>query len=107
MLFKNENKGNEMVDIVSHLHQYVPVIHDTDRKTISNGDSVTVNKDVCRPLLFGGDQLTAARARGAKKSRRNSEGMVGKLTGLHPVAEDWHTKANFLEVCTFSIIIHI
>ena len=66
---------------------------------------VSLSTKMCRPLLFGGDQLTAARARGAKKSRRNSEGMVGKLTGLHPVAEDWHTKANFLEVCTFSIII--
>ena len=53
MLFKNENKGNEMVDIVSHLHQYVPVIHDTDRKTISNGDSVTVNKDVSSTAIWG------------------------------------------------------
>ena len=28
VLLKNENKGDEMVEIISHLHQYIPY-HDT------------------------------------------------------------------------------
>ena len=50
------------------------------------------------PILFGGDQLTAARARGAKKAKFNSYCSVTQLDGLIPCAEDWHTKMNFLGV---------
>ena len=47
---------------------------------------------------FGGDQLTATRARGAKRPKMNGITPVSRLEGLSPCAEDWHARMNFLEV---------
>ena len=49
-------------------------------------------------LLFGGDQLTAKRARAGIRIRNNSTNSADRLEGLLPVAEDWHAKVVFLEV---------
>ena len=57
-----------------------------------------VIREVQHQLLFGGDQLTASRARGCKAIRMNSATDTEKLCGLIPVAEDWHTKVTLLEV---------
>ena len=81
---KNENKHSEMVDIMHTLHQYVPIVSDTSED--DSHKTTAVHK-----LLFGGDQLTAARARGCRDLRLNSETTVGQLQGLVPVANDWHT----------------
>ena len=54
--------------------------------------------DVFKPVLFGGDQLTAARARGSQQIRVNSETSSEGLRGLIPVAEDWHTSVVLLTV---------
>ena len=51
---------------------------------------VTVPKAVFSPVLLGGDQLTAARVRGAKKTKVSDEVPANKLEGIIPVAEDWH-----------------
>lgn len=48
------------------------------------------------PILFGGDQLTAARARGAKKAKINSVDPSLRFDGLIPIAEDWHARLNFI-----------
>ncbi len=48
----------------------------------------------------GGDQMTAARIRGSKGVMSNSEDGIGRLEGLLPVVEAWHTKMCLLEVCT-------
>ena len=54
---KNENKYSEMIDIMTCLHQYVPV----GEATVTTGSAANVvNKPKDHPLLFGGDQLTAA-----------------------------------------------
>ena len=53
------------------------------------------------PIIIGGDQLTASRARGAKKAKVHADSPVSRLEGLIPVAEDWHTKLNLLEVREF------
>ena len=44
------------------------------------------------------DQLTAARIRGSKRVRSNSERGRDWLEGLMPVIEDWHAKRCFLMV---------
>ena len=51
-------------------------------------------------ILFGGDQLTCARARGAQRIRQNAVTVQSRLEGFVPVIEDWHTKACLLEVRT-------
>ena len=47
----------------------------------------------------GGDQMTAARARGSQRVRSNSERGKDRLEGLQPVVEDWHAKVCLLGVC--------
>ena len=54
--------------------------------------------DKFHQILFGGDQLTVARARGSQRIRKNSERGNERLEGLTPVCEDWHTKLCLLGV---------
>lgn len=97
---KNENKTDDMVDIMSHLHQYVPAVEYTRKVFIpTTEETVEVPQARFYSILFGGDQLTVARARGAKKVRVNSVSQITRLDGLIPCAEDWHTKLNLLGVC--------
>lgn len=99
VLLKNENKTDDMVDIMSHLHQYVPAVEYTRQCFIPTTDeTVEVPQVKFHGVLFGGDQLTVARARGAKKIRVNSLSRITRLEGLIPCAEDWHTKLNLLGV---------
>ena len=97
---KNENKYSEMIDIISNLHQYIPTM-ETSITTDLSADPETVDQPISEklhPLLFGGDQLTAARARGCQELRINSDTSTGRLQGLIPVAEDWHTTVTLLVV---------
>ena len=94
---KNENKYSEMIDVMSSLHKYVPVLK-TDSWESSLDSSLEPTKETLHPLLFGGDQLTAVRARGCQELRINSDTATGRLQGLIPVAEDWHTTLTLLIV---------
>ncbi len=98
MLLKDENKRDEMVDTMSHIHQYVPAVTSTEEITTSTGETVQEENTVLHPILVGGDQLTVARARAAIKAKVNSQTALKQLSGIIPVIEDWHTKANFLGV---------
>lgn len=104
VLLKNENKGDEMVEIMSHLHQYVPSFEYTRKVFLpSSNETTEVPEAVFHTILFGGDQLTAARARGSKRMMINASSRVKRLEGMIPVAEDWHTKLNPLDVCFTSM----
>lgn len=97
-----------MIDIMSHLHKYVPTLTYTENVSVSGmEESVSIPRAIFHKILFGGDQLTAARARGAQRIRVNSVSPQAKLEGLIPCAEDWHTKLNLLGVCIIVIIIII
>lgn len=88
-----------MVEIMSILHNYVPIVEYTQEEVIkSSGESVQNPKADIHHLLIGGDQLTAARGRGSKKAKLHSDSPKSRLEGLIPVAEDWHTKVTLLEV---------
>lgn len=88
------------MEIVTHLHhQYVPTLKFTDDVIIpGTSETVAVPRAVFCPILLGGDQLTAARVRGAKKAKVSDELPANRLEGIIPVAEDWHTKMNFVLV---------
>jgi len=92
-----------MVDILTHLHQYVPQVPYAQQKITSNGEVVHTNHSQMHKILMGGDQMTAARTRAALNSRANSEIPSNKLEGFIPVVEDWHTKANFLGVSVYYV----
>ncbi len=98
MVLKNENKLDEMVDILAHHYQYVPSIVNQEKKCCSTGEMVTKETAKFHSIIFGGDQMTAARTRTAMKIRVNSNSSSKKFTGFVPAVEDWHTKANFLGV---------
>ena len=101
---KIETKTEEMVDIMAHMHQYVPIIESPEEVYVPNLDEkVEFNKARSFPIIVAGDQLTAARARGAKKAKFNSDSPTSRLEGLIPTATDWHTKLALLGVRTIGI----
>lgn len=65
---KNENVTDEMIDILQDLSQYIP--HKQVNKDAENESPPTVKY---HNILFGGDQVTAARARSAIRMHQNSE----------------------------------
>lgn len=96
---KNENKLEEMVDILQELQKFVPSKSETKDVQVPNTNEVRSLSEIAfHRLLFGGDQLTAKRARGGVRIRNNSTNSADRLEGLLPVSEDWHTKVVFLEV---------
>ena len=89
-----------MIAIMTHLHQYVPsIVSDDSESTYKSSSDVIFHK-----LLDGGDQLTAARARYAKKHMLNAHTPQARLEGLDSMVEDWHTKACLLGVSYASVI---
>ena len=99
---KNENIGGEMIEIMQKITKYVP----------SREKEVTVNIDSIKesvllkvmethPVLFGGDQLTMARARSAKRNVFNGDSGLFRLEGLIPVIEDSHSQLTLLSVRNF------
>lgn len=101
---KNENKGDEMVDIMNVIHTYVPMISSSHKVLIpSLNESVEVHKARSFPIILAGDLLTAVRARCAKKAKINSDSPSSRLEGLVPSAADWHTKQKVLGVSSILI----
>ena len=95
-MLKNENKGDDMVDIMLHHHQFVPS-HEFARNVHIDGveQETEVPEAAVTKILFSGDQLTASRARGAKRARGNSLSSVSRLNGS---ASDFHVQLNLLDV---------
>ena len=100
IIMKNENKVDEMVSIMSSLHQYLPMRQLSGSVAVpGSSDLETVDVELLHKTLLGGDQLTVARARGAQSQRENSVHPKGQLSGFIPVVEDWHAKVCLMEVC--------
>ena len=66
-------------------------------------EAVSIRECAFHMVLFGGDQLTVARARGSQMDRVCSDNNVEKLCSLIPVLEDWHTKIVILLVCKITL----
>lgn len=82
-----------MVDIMAHMHKYVPIIEFSEEVYVPSLDEkVQYHHARSFPIIIAGDQLTAARARGAKKAKINSDSPTNRFEGLIPAATDWHTK---------------
>ena len=71
-----------MVDILHHIHQYVP--------QLESGDFV--------PILFGGDMLTRERSDHACDAKLQSSTPLARLQGIVPKVEDWHAMTTFHQV---------
>ena len=89
-----------MIDIIDHHHQYVPKTSSTSSFPLNDGSKdVEVTNYNFHQILFGGDQLTCARARGSQLDRVTSDNNKGQLQGVIPCFEDWHVKVVILKVC--------
>ena len=98
MLLYNEVKIDEMCQILEKAHDYLPSQSIEVPHTLPNGDQFHYKDKVYHRTLFGGDQLTVARARSAQCIRANEETAKDRLEGLIPVVEDWHTRVVLLKV---------
>lgn len=88
-----------MIEILLHLHKYVPSKTVNRVVFLPDGEEVmNYTEQKYSITLLGGDQLTAARARGAQRIRSNSLKSEDRLEGILPVSEDWHTKMCLLQV---------
>ena len=68
VILKSENKTDEMCEIMECMQQYVPHVQAShDFVNPVTEDVMKVQGDHFYHILFGGDQLTAARARGSQR----------------------------------------
>ena len=88
VLTKSEQVGDDMIDIMTHIHKYVP--QNTDGKFI--------------PVFFGGGQLTRERAGGALDAQLQASDPLRRLEGVIPKVEDWHALVCFYQVNKANII---
>lgn len=94
-----------MIKILSHVQQYVPNIDCSNKCFIpSRMEYVDKPESVLHKKLFGGDQLTAARARGAQLAMSNSKTAMKRFNGVIPVIKDWHTEVLLYEVSAYILI---
>lgn len=98
-----------MIEIMTEIHnKYVPSVEIEMQSHIESiGESITFKVSESHKILMGGDQLTAARARAAKRNVANADSDDIKLVGLLPTVEDWHTKMNLLSVSKSIIMLCI
>ena len=95
MLFKSEQKNDDVLDILKYLHKYVPMVESSSKEVVDvDGveEETTVTHQELHKILLGGDQLTVERARGIQNIRDNSDNPSHHLEGLVPTCEDWHAK---------------
>ena len=93
----NENKLDEVCKIMEELHKYVPSTPTVTTVALC-GETLEHRDTNQHKILLGGDQLTAARARGAQALRCNHGTCEDRLVGLIPTVEDWHTRVILLQV---------
>ena len=90
---KNENKIKEMVQILSHLHQYIPQVEYEVQDFVPElNESVMIHKAKTHTVMLGGDQLSVVRTRSALNVKSNAETPSKRLEGIIPTVEDWHAK---------------
>ena len=81
VLLRNENRTEDMIEILEEVHQYVPEL-DGGHRTV----------------FIGGDQLTCERIRGAKNARLQSTTSKERLEGITEKVEDWHALQAYYQV---------
>ena len=92
-----------MVCILDHIHQYIPMLEQEQRVQVTPSSDEDVLRDHrFHRVLLGGDQLTVARARSCQRGRGNSDSGMSKLSGVIPIAEDWHTAVILLTVSAYT-----
>ena len=93
-----------MDEIMKTLEQYVPHKEITDYyHDLLSGEVISIPKRQVYRTLLGGDQVTAARARGAQRDCCNANSTSEHLLGFYPTIEDWHLKMCLLTVSQITL----
>ena len=90
-----------MGKILEHYMSLVPTLPSVQQLVLPNGSKIEVDNTNFHSILFGGDQLTVARIRGAKVLRDTHDTPTDRLEGVLPVVEDWHARMALLKVSLF------
>ena len=91
-----------MGKILDHYMTLVPLIPEKDDVVLPTGSKVTIDTNQFHPILFGGDQLTAARICGTQVLRNMEE---THFEGIVPVVEDRHARVTLLKVIIITLIL--
>ena len=91
VIFKDENKEEDMFDIVRKLHGVVPVVEVDDNEVFDR-------------IPVVGDHKTLERGVEAQFSVRNGYSKAWRLEGLFFQLADWHHENKFLSVSFFKIV---
>ena len=102
---KCETVHEEMIEIMHQLQAYAPLETEACTVDIPTVGKKEVHADSFHNVLFGGDVLTAKRARGSKHIRGTSIRGKDRLEGLKAVVEDWHAKVCFLGLSLFVCVL--
>ena len=92
IIFKIQNKGEDMIDIARYLHDLVPSV----------GEGMN---EKFRRMPVVGDQLTIERGVEAKFSVSNAYTPQRRLEGIYFQLADWHHENKFLDVCCKVLLI--
>ena len=101
VLLHDENKLDGMNNILHHFMKYVPTLTREGEMPLPDENVFTFDDT---KILFGGDQLTAARMRGTQALLVLTTTPTDRLEGVIPVLEDWHSRMALVDVS--SIVIH-
>lgn len=75
-----------MIDIVTHLHKYVP------------GHNENLSESIPVKLLSGRDYLTFERHKEAQSAMQDARTPSARLEGRIPNTEDFHTQMEWMQV---------
>ena len=83
VITKNEQKMEEMIEIMEQLQSYIPRYKEGSQMQI----------------FFAGDQLTCERIRGAKRARKQPDDTSQRFSAFVENPGDWHALVAFYQVC--------
>lgn len=92
--------------IMDRFVKLVPQQPDDALAVLPNGDVLEFDNTQFAKILLGGDQLTAARARGTQSIRRTEDTAARRLQGLIAVTEDWHVRMSLMKVFPYALYMY-
>ena len=98
VLLFDENKLEEMSQIIEHYIYLVPAIPVEGHYAQRNGNLLTFDDTRFWTVLFGGEQLTVAWIPGTQTLQDTQETAKLCLEGVVPVVKDWHSRTTFMKV---------
>ena len=103
VLLHDENKLDGMNNILQHFMKYVPTLTREGEMPLPDENVFTFDDTTFSKILFGGDQLTAARMRGTQTLLVLTTTPTDRLEGVIPVLEDWHSRMALVDVSSIVI----